>query len=103
MDNDLRSFIDSFPMEINIPILTIKKILRQIIEGLIYINFQGILHRDLKPQNILTKTENSDSNAGNVKIKIADFGLARTYSIMNKQFTKNVSMNYYIITYILFL
>jgi len=42
----------------------------QILRGLKYIHSAGVIHRDLKPDNILV-------NASNCKLKITDFGLAR--------------------------
>ena len=42
-------------------------LMEQVIDGCKYLVQQGILHRDLKPQNIL--------RAGNT-LKIADFGFA---------------------------
>ncbi len=46
--------------------------MKQIIRTLIYLHSQGILHRDLKPQNMLFENENSSV------IKIIDFGIATT-------------------------
>ena len=55
----------------------IKNILKQILEGLFFIHFNKILHRDMKSSNILlTKTG---------VIKLADFGLSRSYSLNNGQ------------------
>jgi serine/threonine-protein kinase len=42
---------------------------RQIAEGLSTANKQGVVHRDIKPQNILINTQNV--------VKLTDFGLAR--------------------------
>ena len=43
--------------------------LYQILRGLKYMHSAGILHRDLKPRNLLVNT--------NCDLKICDFGLAR--------------------------
>lgn len=48
-------------------------ILRQILEGLAYAHSKGVVHRDLKPQNILLEGD----AASRVLVKISDFGLAR--------------------------
>ena len=48
--------------------------MHQILKAVGFLHNECILHRDLKPQNILV---NRDLNPQNLKIKIADFGLAR--------------------------
>jgi serine/threonine-protein kinase len=48
-------------------------ILKQILEGLAYAHGKGVVHRDLKPGNILLEKD----AAGNLHVKISDFGLAR--------------------------
>lgn len=67
----------------------IKSFLRQILEGIKHCNEQRIIHRDLKPANILLSGEKNDI------IKIADFGLARAFSIPIKPYTKDVVTLYY--------
>ena len=55
----------------NQPILTVDEIrpmIRDVVLGLEYIHFQGIIHRDIKPGNLLI------SNSGTVKI--SDFGVS---------------------------
>lgn len=56
----------------------------QILRGLKYVHSAGVIHRDLKPLNILIN-ENCD-------LKICDFGLAR---VQDPQMTGYVSTRYY--------
>ena len=69
VDMDLRRYMDSFsePLEKKV----VKSFLYQMLHGLNYLHSNAIMHRDLKPQNLLV------SNQG--RIKIADFGLARKF------------------------
>ncbi|WP_314990787.1 Stk1 family PASTA domain-containing Ser/Thr kinase [uncultured Gemella sp.] len=53
------------------PIETIVHIAKQIAAGLSHAHQNGIIHRDIKPQNILMKE--------NLTCKITDFGIARAY------------------------
>lgn len=63
--------------------------MKQILEGVCHCHENRIIHRDLKPANILL------SGATNDRIKIADFGLARAFSIPIKPYTKDVVTLYY--------
>jgi len=49
------------------------RLIRQIIEALVYIHRQTIIHRDLKPGNIFLTSTSGESN-----IRLGDFGLATT-------------------------
>ncbi|XP_055017992.1 serine/threonine-protein kinase ULK1a isoform X2 [Boleophthalmus pectinirostris] len=57
---------------------TIRIFLQQIVQAMKVLQGQGILHRDLKPQNILLcHGERRRASSLNTCIKIADFGFAR--------------------------
>lgn len=53
----------------NLPIDIIRKITKDIIEGLIYLHEHKIIHRDLKPENILMSFDYKS-------VKIGDFGIS---------------------------
>lgn len=47
----------------------------QILKGLVFLHSNGIVHRDIKPDNILI----AKNKKGDVVVKIADFSLAEYY------------------------
>ena len=55
-----------------LPIELVKSYTWQLLNGVSYCHSHRVLHRDLKPQNLLV-----DRHGG---IKLADFGLARAFS-----------------------
>ena len=57
--------------------------LYQILQGIAYCHSHRVLHRDLKPQNLLIDRR---TNA----LKLADFGLARAFGIPVRTFTHEV-------------
>lgn len=66
METDLGSIIKS---QQELSIAHIQFFLYQVLRGMKYIHSAGILHRDLKPRNLLVN--------GNCDLKICDFGLSR--------------------------
>lgn len=61
--------------------------MKQLLEGLAYCHSHSILHRDLKPQNLLIDREGH--------IKLADFGLARSFTIPLRTYTHEVVTLWY--------
>ncbi|CAG8908895.1 unnamed protein product [Penicillium egyptiacum] len=65
----------------------VKKFMAQLIEGIRYCHSHRILHRDLKPQNLLIDREGT--------LKLADFGLARAYRVPQGRYTHEVVTLWY--------
>jgi cyclin-dependent kinase 8/11 len=70
-DMDLYSYQRKFEKNINMS--TVKLIMKQILDGCSYLHSNNVMHRDLKPDNILICT-------GTSAIRIADFGYARSFT-----------------------
>lgn len=66
----------------------IKNVMYQLLKAVNHLHTHKILHRDLKPMNILVK-ENRWI------VKLTDFGLARVYSIPLRPYTREILTLYY--------
>eukprot|EP00435_Cladocopium_sp_Y103_P021993 s3524_g5.t1 len=71
VENDLKKYMRS--MSNNLSPATVKNFAFQLFKGVQFCHANRILHRDLKPQNLLIDQR--------LRLKIADFGLARPFHV----------------------
>ena len=85
MDSDLKKYLDNNSADI--PLATIKQLLFQLLKGIGYCHDNRVLHRDLKPQNLLINKK--------MELKLADFGLARAVGIPVRGYSHEVVTLWY--------
>lgn len=86
LDQDLKNYLDACG-EKGIDEYTTKSFLYQLLQGIAHCHHNRVIHRDLKPQNLLINMEG--------ELKLADFGLARGIGIPVKKFTNDVVTLWY--------
>jgi cyclin-dependent kinase 5 len=84
-DQDLKKYFDSLNGEIDQSV--VRSFMFQLLRGLHFCHTHNVLHRDLKPQNLLI-TEHGE-------LKLADFGLARAFGIPVRQYSAEVVTLWY--------
>uniref|UniRef100_A0A915AR36 Protein kinase domain-containing protein n=1 Tax=Parascaris univalens TaxID=6257 RepID=A0A915AR36_PARUN len=84
---DLKKFLDSIPDGVMMDIKLQKSYLYQICQATCFCHQRRILHRDLKPQNLLVDTKGA--------IKLADFGLARAIGLPVRVYTHEIVTLWY--------
>jgi cyclin-dependent kinase 5 len=84
-DQDLKKYFDSCNGEIDQD--TVRSFMQQLLRGLAFCHAHNVLHRDLKPQNLLINK--------NGELKLADFGLARAFGIPVKCYSAEVVTLWY--------
>nr|CAH7732227.1 unnamed protein product [Callosobruchus chinensis] len=89
LDLDLKRYLDNTksPLEDSKRWSPFQSYMKQLIEALAYLHSHRILHRDLKPQNLLVDKEGH--------IKLADFGLSRSFSLPTRTYTHEVVTVWY--------
>lgn len=85
LDQDLKKYLDVNDKGLELPIL--KSFLFQLLTGVAYCHHHRVLHRDLKPPNLLINREG--------QLKLADFGLARAFGIPVRSYTHEVVTLWY--------
>ncbi|KAI9096088.1 protein serine/threonine kinase [Phlyctochytrium arcticum] len=85
LDSDLKKFLDAYGGDIDVP--TLKHLLYQLLKGIAFCHEHRVLHRDLKPQNLLINKK--------LELKLADFGLARAFGIPVRSYSHEVVTLWY--------
>ncbi|KAG0747794.1 hypothetical protein G6F57_003897 [Rhizopus arrhizus] len=84
MDQDLKKYMDA---RHGLDTPTIKSFMYQLLKGIAYCHENRVLHRDLKPQNLLISKHG--------ELKLGDFGLARAFGIPVNTFSNEVVTLWY--------
>ncbi|RXM98457.1 Cyclin-dependent-like kinase 5 [Acipenser ruthenus] len=84
-DEDLKKYFDSCNGDLDPEI--VKSFMYQLLKGLAFCHSRNVLHRDLKPQNLLINR--------NGELKLADFGLARAFGIPVRCYSAEVVTLWY--------
>lgn len=85
LERDLKQYMDDCGAILAIN--NVKLFLFQMLRGLSYCHARRVLHRDLKPQNLLINEKG--------ELKLADFGLARAKSVPTKTYSNEVVTLWY--------
>ncbi|XP_070544558.1 cyclin-dependent kinase 1-like [Ptychodera flava] len=84
---DLKKYFDNIPSGKYMDSGLVKSYLYQICQGIVFCHSRRVVHRDLKPQNLLIDSKGL--------IKLADFGLARAFGIPVRVYTHEVVTLWY--------
>ncbi|KAM7353822.1 cyclin-dependent kinase 1 isoform 1-T2 [Cochliomyia hominivorax] len=84
---DLKKYMDSLPPEKTLDSELVRSYIYQITSAILFCHRRRVLHRDLKPQNLLI-----DKNG---IIKVADFGLGRSFGIPVRIYTHEIVTLWY--------
>lgn len=87
MEGDLKKYMDTKGDRGALPATTIKNFMHQLLQGVDFCHSNRVLHRDLKPQNLLYNSKG--------QLKLGDFGLARAFGIPVNTFSNEVVTLWY--------
>ncbi|XP_053231955.1 cyclin-dependent kinase 3 isoform X2 [Podarcis raffonei] len=86
LNQDLKKYMDSSHTG-ELPLSLVKSYLYQLLQGVSFCHSHRVIHRDLKPQNLLINEMGA--------IKLADFGLARAFGVPLRTYTHEVVTLWY--------
>nr|XP_004655746.1 cyclin-dependent kinase 3 isoform X1 [Jaculus jaculus] len=86
LSQDLKKYMESTP-DSALPLHLVKSYLFQLLQGVNFCHIHRVIHRDLKPQNLLINEFGA--------IKLADFGLARAFGVPLRTYTHEVVTLWY--------
>ena len=87
MDKDLKKYMDARGDRGQLETPTIKRFMQDLLRGTAFFHDNRLLHRYLKPKNLLINTQ--------VQLKLADFGLERSFGIPVITFSNEVVTLWY--------
>ncbi|GMM49652.1 cyclin-dependent serine/threonine-protein kinase [Starmerella bacillaris] len=87
MDRDLKKFMDNYGVRGALDRQQAKIFMFQLLKGVMFCHENRVLHRDLKPQNLLINRKGV--------LKLADFGLARAFGIPVNTYSNEVVTLWY--------
>ncbi|KAK7194899.1 cell division protein kinase 2 [Novymonas esmeraldas] len=85
LDLDLKKYLDR--ENNNLDAATVQHFMRDLLRGIAFCHQRSVLHRDLKPQNLLISREKA--------LKLGDFGLGRSFAIPVRKYTSEVVTLWY--------